>query len=147
MNLDQFRRACLGVDQETRATELKPGPVIWLILVWKGVCLCEWGSGASWEKGHYQGLCSLIASAEVQAHSHVTPKPQLPKTISFLYKAQFSLLTGLHRERNSLFIQSKQLCLIPNHNQELTDLAATEDLKIFMSNHSDCFPTRLMQTM
>lgn len=76
-------------------------------------------SGVSWEKGHHQGLCSLNA-AEVQEHSDLTPKPQLPETISFLYKTPFSLLTGLHREKKkSLYIQSKQLCLIPNHSQEL----------------------------
>lgn len=57
INLDQFKGACQGMDQETRAT-LQTQAKIWANNLFctpeEAMCLCEWDSGVSFEKAHYQ---------------------------------------------------------------------------------------------
>lgn len=89
MNLAQFKGACRGVDRRSEPhckPKLKPGPGICFVQIF--VCLCEGESGVSLKR-HITRDLFWNASAELQAQSHTTPKPQLPKTISFLYKTGF----------------------------------------------------------
>lgn len=70
MTLDQFKGACWGMDQETRAT-LQTQPKAWASHLFSTGVFVWVESGVSLEKAHYQGIVSWNAPAEVQAHSRL----------------------------------------------------------------------------